>query len=220
LLNTLTQSTVLAEKRMFATLDPTSRRLRLPHEQEVILNDTVGFIRDLPPDLIAAFRATLEEISDSNVLIHLLDAANPRWEQQLESVEKILTELELNNIPRLVVFNKADLVDRDTLDAILRQTCATGSRRCVSVSAPDPRTLRPMLEAVGSLLARDLTTHYGSHDNSEDRLSDDSSDAARADDEINAVEHVEADAAETSRVDGEIREADEEDLEYAARIAR
>ncbi len=68
---------------MFATLDPTSRRLRLPREQEVIINDTVGFIRDLPPDLLAAFRATLEEISDSDLLIHLVDASNPRWEQQL-----------------------------------------------------------------------------------------------------------------------------------------
>jgi GTP-binding protein HflX len=163
LLNTLTASTVLAEKRMFATLDPTSRRLRLPHEQEVILNDTVGFIRDLPPDLIAAFRATLEEISDSTVLIHLLDASNPRWEQQLESVEKILTDLELNHIPRLVAFNKADLVEPDTLDAILRQTCATGSRRCVTVSALDPLSLRPMLEAVGSILALDLTSHPGGH---------------------------------------------------------
>src|SRR5437016_9232834 len=71
LLNALTESKVLAEQRMFATLDPTSRRLRLPREQEVILNDTVGFIRDLPPDLIAAFRATLEEINDSDLLIHL-----------------------------------------------------------------------------------------------------------------------------------------------------
>jgi GTP-binding protein HflX len=163
LLNTLTASTVLAEKRMFATLDPTSRRLRLPHEQEVILNDTVGFIRDLPPDLIAAFRATLEEISDSTILIHLLDASNPRWEQQLESVEKILTDLELNNIPRLVAFNKADLVEPDMLDSILRQTCATGSRLCVTVSALDPRSLRPMLEAVGSILALDLTSHPGAH---------------------------------------------------------
>jgi GTP-binding protein HflX len=158
LLNTLTASTVLAEKRMFATLDPTSRRLRLPHEQEVILNDTVGFIRDLPPDLIAAFRATLEEISDSAVLIHLLDASNPRWEQQLESVEKILTDLELNDIPRLVAFNKTDLVGADELDSILRQTCAAGSRQCVTVSALDPRSLRPMLEAVGSILALDLTS--------------------------------------------------------------
>jgi GTP-binding protein HflX len=157
LLNTLTQSAVLAERRMFATLDPTSRRLRLPYEQEVILNDTVGFIRDLPPDLIAAFRATLEEISDSTLLIHLIDAANPRWEQQLESVEKILADLELGTIPRLVVFNKADLVEADTLEAILRQTCQTTARQCVAVSAVDPKTLRPMLEMAGAILARDLT---------------------------------------------------------------
>ena len=75
LLNTLTNSEVRAEKRMFATLDPTSRRLRLPREQEVIINDTVGFIRDLPPDLLSAFRATLEEISDSSLIIHLVDPA-------------------------------------------------------------------------------------------------------------------------------------------------
>jgi GTPase len=157
LLNTLTASAVLAEQRMFATLDPTSRRLRLPYEQEVILNDTVGFIRDLPPDLIAAFRATLEEIRDSTLLVHLLDASNSRWEQQLESVEKILADLELSAIPRVVVFNKADLVDADTLDAILRQACQTGSRRCVAVSAIDPKSLRPLLETVGAIIARDLT---------------------------------------------------------------
>jgi GTP-binding protein HflX len=221
LLNTLTQSTVVAEQRMFATLDPTSRRLRLPHEQEVILNDTVGFIRDLPPDLIAAFRATLEEISDSTVLIHLIDASNPRWEQHLESVEKILTDLELNHIPRLVVFNKADLVDAETLDAILRQTCATGARNCVAVSATDPRSLRPMLEAVGSILALDLTTLPGARDDGEDESSGDSSGAPHSDNEIDAVEAAKAtDAVEPERADGEIHEADEEDLQYAARIAR
>jgi GTP-binding protein HflX len=186
LLNTLTASTVLAEKRMFATLDPTSRRLRLPHEQEVILNDTVGFIRDLPPDLIAAFRATLEEISDSTVLIHLLDASNPRWEQQLESVEKILTDLELNDIPRLVAFNKADLVGADEMDAILRQTCATGSRRCVTVSALDPRSLRPMLEAVGSILALDLTSHPGARHDGEGEVEDDPAKTAAEDLELAA----------------------------------
>ena len=159
LLNTLTASAVLAEQRMFATLDPTSRRLRLPYEQEVILNDTVGFIRDLPPDLIAAFRATLEEISDSTLLVHLLDASQPRWEQQLESVEKILADLELGAIPRVVVFNKADLVDPETLDSILRQSCQTDSRRCVAVSAIDPKTLRPLLEIAGAIIARDLTGH-------------------------------------------------------------
>ncbi|HEX8890018.1 MAG TPA: GTPase HflX [Pyrinomonadaceae bacterium] len=156
LLNTLTASNVHAEQRMFATLDPTSRRLRLPREQEVIINDTVGFIRDLPPDLLAAFRATLEEISGSNMLIHLVDAANPRWHQQLESVERILIELGLNQIPRLVVFNKADLLDQISMDSILRQASQSGERNCISLSATKPETLRPMLERASAILARDL----------------------------------------------------------------
>ena len=157
LLNTLTESRVLAEQRMFATLDPTSRRLRLPREQEVILNDTVGFIRDLPPDLIAAFRATLEEISDSDLLLQLLDAANPRWQQQLESVDRILNELDFARIPRLVVFNKADLLDAEILAAMMRQAGCDGERRCLAVSALDARSLRPMLQQAGEILARDLT---------------------------------------------------------------
>ena len=157
LLNTLTSSEVLAEQRMFATLDPTSRRLRLPREQEVIVNDTVGFIRDLPPDLIAAFRATLEEIDDSDLLIHLLDASNPRFEQQLESVERILNDLGHTDIPRLVVFNKSDLLSSDDLDSLLRQACAVGGRECIAVSALKPETLRPLLERAGAILARDLT---------------------------------------------------------------
>jgi GTP-binding protein HflX len=156
LLNTLTSSEVLAEKRMFATLDPTSRRLRLPREQEVIVNDTVGFIRDLPPDLIAAFRATLEEIDDSDLLIHLLDASNPRWQQQLESVERILGELGHTDIPRVVAFNKADLLAPDDLDALLRQACQVGQRECIAVSALKPDSLRPLLERAGAILARDL----------------------------------------------------------------
>jgi GTP-binding protein HflX len=90
LLNALTKSEVHAEQRMFATLDPTSRRLRLPREQEVIINDTVGFIRDLPPDLISAFRATLEEIGGSSLLVHAVDISNPRWPQQIRSVKSIL----------------------------------------------------------------------------------------------------------------------------------
>lgn len=156
LLNTLTNSKVHAEQRMFATLDPTSRRLRLPREQEVIINDTVGFIRDLPPDLIAAFRATLEEIADSGLLIHVVDAANPRLEQQIESVERILSDLELSHIPRLLVFNKADLVDKETIAALLRQT--TDNRHyAVAVSALEQKTLTPMLEKIGTLLAKNLT---------------------------------------------------------------
>ncbi|HEX8707489.1 MAG TPA: GTPase HflX [Pyrinomonadaceae bacterium] len=156
LLNALTASHVHAEQRMFATLDPTSRRLRLPREQEVIVNDTVGFIRDLPPDLLAAFRATLEEISDSDLLIHLVDASNPRWQQQLESVERILADLDYGKIPRLVAFNKADLVDADSIEAIVRQSGQNGARNCIAVSATRPDSLRPMLEQASAFLARDL----------------------------------------------------------------
>jgi len=161
LLNALTQSHVHAEQRMFATLDPTSRRLRLPYEQEVIINDTVGFIRDLPPDLLAAFRATLEEINDSDLLIHLVDAGNSRWEQQLNSVERILSELNFNEIPRLVVFNKSDLVDKDDLSAMMRFASEGGARECLAISATATQTLRPMLERAGEILARNLTERGG-----------------------------------------------------------
>jgi GTPase len=111
LLNALTKSEVVAEQRMFATLDPTSRRLRLPHDQEIIVNDTVGFIRDLPKDLLAAFKATLEEMEESDLLIHLVDTSSPQLESQIASVNRILGELQLDAIPRLLVFNKIDLVD-------------------------------------------------------------------------------------------------------------
>jgi GTP-binding protein HflX len=119
LLNVLTKSEVFVEQRMFATLDPSSRRLRLPREREIVINDTVGFIRDLPKDLLAAFRATLEEIRDSNLLVHLVDMAHPRHEAQIKAVEQILEELGDADIPRLLVFNKADLVEKDRHDEIL-----------------------------------------------------------------------------------------------------
>jgi GTP-binding protein HflX len=156
LLNRLTASSVLAEQRMFATLDPASRRLRLPREQEVIINDTVGFIRDLPRGLVTAFRATLEEISDSNLLIHLIDIANPRWPQQIESVDRMLAELSLDQIPRLVVFNKADLVDADVVAGIVRQVSRASGRECLAISAAQLQTLPPLLDKAGLLLARDL----------------------------------------------------------------
>ena len=153
LLNTLTSSTVLAEKRMFATLDPTTRRLRLPRDREVIINDTVGFIRDLPPDLLAAFRSTLEEIAGSRLLIHLVDGANPRWEQQVASVDAILTELEFNQIPRLLVFNKADLLDRSTIDAMVRQVSLRDGAEALAISSLDPRTLAPLLRSIDAALS-------------------------------------------------------------------
>ena len=157
LLNTLTNSQVFAEQKMFATLDPTSRRLRLPIEREIIINDTVGFIRDLPPALIAAFRATLEEINESDLLLHVVDAANPRWEQQIESVENILSELKLNEIPRLVVFNKADLLEDYETEAILRQTQNEKKLDAVAISAIKAETLRSLLEQIGEKLNRDFS---------------------------------------------------------------
>jgi len=159
LLNALTSSQVLAERRMFATLDPTSRRLRMPHDQEVIINDTVGFIRDLPPDLVSAFRATLEEIADSNLLIHLVDAANPRCSQQIESVERVLEELHFDQIPRLLVFNKADLVDDPSLKHLQREIRGSDARDCIAISAVQPNTLLPMLERAGVLLSRSLVNN-------------------------------------------------------------
>ena len=161
LLNALTNSEVRAEQRMFATLDPTSRRLRLPREQEIIVNDTVGFIRDLPPGLLSAFRSTLEEIVDSRLLIHLVDASNPRWAQQVASVERILQELNLAEIPSLLVLNKADLLTPETLEAITRQLEGNNARLVISIAATDRQTMRPLLEKIGELLSRDIGLSTG-----------------------------------------------------------
>jgi GTP-binding protein HflX len=146
LLNALTASTVAAEDRMFATLDPTSRRLRLPRDQEVIINDTVGFIRDLPPDLITAFRATLEEMEGSNILIHLVDASSPQIEDHIAAVHKILDELNLSGIPRLLVFNKADLLSAARIDNMKQGFDAA------FISALDRKSLLPMIERVSEML--------------------------------------------------------------------
>ncbi len=108
LLNRLTRSDVLVADQLFATLDPTSRRLRFPRERDVIVTDTVGFIRDLPPDLVAGFRATLEEIHDASVLVHVVDATNPEVEQQIEAVRKQLAALDLADKPECLVLNKCD----------------------------------------------------------------------------------------------------------------
>ncbi len=152
LLNQLTQSDVYAEKKMFATLDPTSRRLRLPYDQEVIINDTVGFIRDLPDALVSAFRATLEEIADSNLLVHVVDASNPRVLQQIASVNKILSDLEFNEIPQLIVLNKADLLESDVIEQLSRQISLDSGLTSVAISAIARETLRPMVEAVGEMV--------------------------------------------------------------------
>jgi len=151
LLNTLTESNVIVEDKLFATLDPTSRRLRFPKEREVVLTDTVGFIRDLPKDLVNAFRATLEELEDADLLIHLCDGADPDYEAHLCAVEQILSELGLAHIPRILCFNKADLLTPE--DAALRVRRHGG----YFISARDAESTRPLLRAMEERLWREDT---------------------------------------------------------------
>lgn len=117
-LNALTNSEVLSENKLFATLDPTTRRIRFPEEREIIISDTVGFIHDLPPELSNAFKATLEELGDSDLLVHVVDVSNPDYKLQMEAVEKILEELELSHIPMIQVFNKIDRLEKFSIWAI------------------------------------------------------------------------------------------------------
>ena len=113
LLNTLTNSHIQAEDMLFATLDPTSRRLRFPEDTEVIITDTVGFIRQLPAELLKAFESTLEELFEADLLLHIIDIANPAWKEQVNVVEELLEKLELDKIPCLRVYNKIDQVVDD-----------------------------------------------------------------------------------------------------------
>jgi GTPase len=116
LLNKLTGANVLAENKLFATLDPTTRRLSLPGGKTVLMSDTVGFIQKLPTTLIAAFRATLEEVTQSDILIHVVDASHPNAFQQIETVEDTLAQIDTPPIPRILALNKIDRLEEGTLD--------------------------------------------------------------------------------------------------------
>lgn len=140
LLNALTQSEVLTEDLLFATLDTATRRLRFPLDREVIITDTVGFIRDLPPSLIGAFKATLEELEDADLLLHLVDISNPRFDEHIASVDKILADLDLGTRRRLLVFNKADKVSESDLKNLCRRYQA------VPVSALERSSFGPLLD--------------------------------------------------------------------------
>jgi len=142
LLNALTQSQVTAKDRLFDTLDTASRRLRFPTEREAIVTDTVGFLRNLPEELMGAFRATLEELHDADLLLHVADISSPMLERQVAVVEGILQELGLDRIPLVLALNKADRVD-PAQAAIL--SARMGG---VAVSALTPATLMPLLEVV------------------------------------------------------------------------
>jgi GTPase len=151
LFNALTHAQVLAEDRLFATLDPTSRRLRFPREREVIITDTVGFIQDLPKNLLEAFKATLEELEEADLLIHVIDLSNSRFPEQMTAVDHVLASLQLTDKPVLQVFNKMDLVPPEL--AALQVRIHHG----VAVSALDDQSLPPLIarleERVEELLA-------------------------------------------------------------------
>jgi GTPase len=148
LLNTLTQSRVLAESRLFATLDPTSRRLRFPKDVEVIITDTVGFIQDLPKELIVAFRATLEELENADILLHVIDISNPRYMEQVQSVERLLEDLDLNHIPQIRGLNKLDLVPPPEVSRNAARL------KGIPICAQDPQTLMPLIDEMSRVVER------------------------------------------------------------------
>lgn len=146
LLNTLTNSSVDAKDRLFETLDPSSRRLRFPREREVIITDTVGFIRALPRSLMEAFAATLEELHEADLLLHVVDASNPRIDEQIKTVEEVLVQLDLKDIPCITVLNKSDLIPTEEALSLSRL------REGIPISALDRNTLKPLLKRIEDFL--------------------------------------------------------------------
>ena len=147
LLNTLTKSDVLAESRPFATLDPSSRRLKFPKDTEVIITDTVGFIKDLPEDLLVAFRATLEELENADLLLHVIDISNPQYLAQIDSVEGILASLNLEHTASIRVLNKIDRVRPEKIQKLCHQLGG------ISIAAKQKSTLLPLIDRMETILA-------------------------------------------------------------------
>ncbi len=159
LLNTLTKSNVLAESRLFATLDPSSRRLKFPKDSEVIITDTVGFIKDLPEDLLVAFRATLEELESADLLLHVVDISSPQVLSQIDSVEHILSDLNLQHTATLRVLNKIDRIDPNNIQNLTRKLGG------MAISAKQKSTLLPLIDRMEAILFEKSTLKanaYGS----------------------------------------------------------
>jgi GTPase len=149
LLNKLTGAKVYAADQLFATLDPTTRKLSLPSGKQIVVSDTVGFIQKLPPDLISAFRATLEEVVEADMILHVVDAAHPNASAQIETVEDTLAAIETPRIPRLLALNKQDLLDEAAISA-LADRHREGYAGVVGISARKGTgldTLKEMIEA-------------------------------------------------------------------------
>ncbi len=152
LLNTVTGAEVDAENKLFATLDPTVRRIRFPMDREIVLLDTVGFIRDLPPALRQAFSATLEEIAEADLLLHVVDATDPDRDQQVATVDAVLAELGAGQVPRFVVFNKCDALEEHERLRDEEVARITSGDAAFFVSALDKRTTRELMLALESHL--------------------------------------------------------------------
>ncbi len=155
LLNALTHSRVAAKNRLFDTLDPSSRRLRFPREREAIITDTVGFIHNLPQSLTEAFAATLEELEDADLLLHVVDASAARMEEQVKTVHGMLERLGLNEIPCLTVLNKTDLLDPQEIRGLQERTGG------IPVSAIHPQTLIPLTQRIESLIWQQMPRAAG-----------------------------------------------------------
>jgi GTP-binding protein HflX len=160
LLNRMTQSTVVALDKLFATLDPTTRRLRFPEQREIILTDTVGFIEDLPQTLVSAFKSTLEELEEADLLLHVLDASDPAVGHHKAAVDAILTDLGLHERDTMLVWNKADLVDAERLRELID---AHGGR---AISATEGDGFDELLRAIEQHLFRQarFRRHHDEHE--------------------------------------------------------
>jgi len=151
LMNTLTRAGVFVEDKLFATLDPTTRALRLPSGDKVMVVDTVGFINKIPHSLIEAFKSTLEEVSRADLLLHLVDMANPLYEEQIQIIEKVLSEIGAGEIPTLLVPNKVDVVEA----LPLRELKSKDAADVCPISALTGAGVAKLLETIGAILDRD-----------------------------------------------------------------
>ena len=157
LMNTLTRAGVFVEDKLFATLDPTTRALRLPNGDKVMLVDTVGFINKIPHSLIEAFKSTLEEVSRSDLLLHLVDMSNPRHEEQIQVIEGVLNEIGAGEIPTLLVPNKLDVAGAVSG----RQLRAEAALDVCPISALTGTGVDRLLDAIGAVLDRQKEEFYG-----------------------------------------------------------
>jgi len=161
LLNTLTQADVFVEDKLFATLDPTTRSVVLPSKEKVLFTDTVGFIQKLPPSIVTAFRATLEELAEASILLHVVDLTSPNAAEQCQAVERILGDLGLADRPIITALNKIDLLlnrektwdERSAIDHLSGQDPAA-SKNTVLVSAVRKWGLSRLLELVEQILGQ------------------------------------------------------------------